>query len=294
VKAVEIALRPGTTSEKLSPEERTLARKVTITVLPSAEHPNYINAEDALLQIADALNLLRGGNDDVEWKLITASKNSPFTATAEAVPAHGAPDGAIASAVLASDEFYQGLTDIQSGDAPNVDIDMQPLRKLLLRNTNGIGLTKIQFDDGRDFDITPTFASFALDVIRPKEVVTAPRRVRGSLEGVLVDAGHHKRRPALKLVERTKNRIMWCVIPNELQAQFARETSLQDIWHNSRVRLRGWIEYSRSGKISGMVAETITHVKPREVRDEEWLDRDFTGGLDAKTYLDKLQEGDLG
>jgi hypothetical protein len=69
---------------------------------------------------------------------------------------------------------------------------------------------------------------------------------------------------------------------------------LNDVWKNARVRLRGWIEYSKRGEISGMSAESIQHVQARAVRLSELHDPDFTEGLDSVTYLDRLRDGELG
>lgn len=269
-----------------------VTRRATITVLPSAEHPDYLTIQDAMLQIADLFALLKG--EGVDWKLVSASTNSPFTAVGEMVAPQNAPAALLASAQLSMDEAYQGLTDVLAGEEPRADLDLPLLKRVLARNLNGVGLTEISFDDRPLVQITPTTAQEGLDAVTGPAPVTAPRRVRGTLEGDLIDAGQYRRQPALKFRERTRGRILWCRIPQNLEEEFAGATSLSDVWKNARVRLRGWIEYSPRGEIAGMTAEKIQHVRPRRLTFEQIHDDNFTEGMDSITYLERLREGDLG
>lgn len=272
-----------------------MPKRVTVTVLPSSEHPEFLTVQDAMLQIADAFALLRGeGAAGFDWKLVTASTNSPFTAVGEVIALPGAGEAMFASALLATHETYQGLSDVLDGDEPPAILDQAILKRILARNLNGIGLTRIEGGAGyAPVDVTPTVARAGLDVIKAPAPPTTPKRARGTLEGFLVDAGQYRRQPALKLKERVRGRIIWCRIPEELESQFAEDTSLKDIWRNSRVRIRGWIEYSKGGKISGMSAESIQHVRPGRIADSELFDRSFTSGLGSIEYVDKLRDGDL-
>lgn len=270
-----------------------MTKRATITVLPSAEHPEYLTVQDAMLQIADLFALLRSG-EGADWKLVSASTNSPFTAVGELVLPSATPPGLLAAAQLGVDEAYQGLTDVLAGEEPRADIDLPLLKRVLARNVNGVGLTKITFDDRDPVEITPGGAREGLEALAEPTRLTAPKRVRGTLEGELIDAGQYRRQPALKFRERSRGRILWCRIPPELEEQFAGETSLSDVWKHARVRLRGWIEYSPRGEVSGMTAERIQHVRPRRLTFGMIHDRSFGEGLDAQTYLDRLREGDLG
>ena len=247
-----------------------------------------------MLQIADLFALLKGDSgEDVDRRLASASTNSPFTAVGEIVARANSANAILAAAELAADEAYQALTDVLAGDEPSGDVDVAILKRLLARNLNGIGKTTISFEDRQPLSITPDRAEAGLEVYKAQEQ-PAPKRVRGSIEGELIDAGTFRKQPALKLKERARGRIVWCRIPDERKGEFAKATSLDDVWVNARVRLRGWIEYSRSGKISGMTAETIHKVIPRGLNGSEIVDPTFTGGIDAVSYLDRLRDGDLG
>lgn len=269
--------------------------RVTITVLPSAEHPDYLTVHDAMLQIADAFALLKGqAGEGFDWRLVSATTNSPLTTVGEFCAVTPVPAALLATAKLAVEESYQVLTDVLAGEEPAGNVDLPTLKRLLARNTNGVGLTKIEFDDRPALTITPGAASSGLEVFKPHELPPAPKRVRGAIEGELVDAGTFWRQPALKLKERSRGRIFWCRIPPGQEEAFAQATSLDDVWKNARVRLRGWIEYNRRGEISGMSAEGIQFVKTREVGVGELHDPDFTDGLDPVTYVDRLRDGELG
>jgi hypothetical protein len=254
-----------------------------------------MSIRDAMAQVADAFALLRGDvGEEFDWKLLSATTNSPLTAVGEFGSISPVPAALLMGAELRADESYQAITDVLAGEEPATDVDLPTLKRVLARNLNGIGLTTIVFGDKPEIAITPGAATSALEVFKPHDTPAAPRRVRGTLEGDLVDAGTFRKQPALKLRERSRGRILWCRIPHEQEAQFAEATSLNDVWRNARVRLRGWIEYSKRGEISGMSAERIQHVKTRDVRLSEVLDAEFTGGLDAVTYLDRLRDGELG
>jgi hypothetical protein len=270
--------------------------RATITVLPSAEHPDYLTVHDAMMQIADAFALLKGdAGEEFDWRLVSATTNSPLTTVGEFGPtAPTVPAAMLAAAQLSVEESYQALTDVLAGEEPTGDVDLVILKRLLSRNLNGVGLTKIEFDDRPPLNITPGAATSGLEVFKPHELPPAPKRVRGTLEGELIDAGTHRKHPALKLRERSRGRIFWCHIPEANKAEFAEATSLDDVWKNARVRLRGWIEYSKRGEISGMSAEGIQFVKTRDVHLGEIHDSDFTGGLDSVTYVDRLRDGEVG
>lgn len=272
-----------------------MPRRIRITVKPSSDHPDFLTVHDAMLQIADAFELLRGESAvGYDWKLVAASTNSPFTAVGEIVPLNGAGPAIFAAADLATYEAYQGLSDALDGDeAPQLDGNV--LKRFLARNLNGVGLTSIEPEDGglASLDVTPSSARLGLEALKAPAPAVSPKRSRGTLEGYLVDAGQFRRQPALKLKERVRGRIIWCRIPEDLQNQFAAQTSLRDVWQSARVRIRGWIEYTSGGKISGMTAEKIVHVRPGPVKDSELFDRSFTSGDDAISYIDRFRDGDI-
>lgn len=274
-----------------------MPQRIKVTVLPSAEHPEFLTIEDAMLQIADAFALLKGeGGPGFDWRLVTASTNSPFEAVGEIVALPGAGEAVLATAALATHEAYQGLSDVLDGDEPPPVLESALLRRFLARNLNGVGLTKIEpvGEAYAPLSVTPSAAAAALVALQAPLPPVSPRRARGTIEGFLVDAGQYYRQPALKLKERLRGRVIWCRIPPELEARFAEGTSLRDIWQNSRVRIRGWIEYTAHGKLAGMTAETITHVHASEVPDRDLFDQSFTSGLASVDYIDRLRDGDLG
>lgn len=250
-----------------------------------------------MFQIADAFALLKGeGVAGFDWRLVTASTNSPFEAVGEIVAMPGASEAVLAHAALTTHEAYQGLSDVLDGDEPPPVLESALLKRFLARNLNGVGLTKIEpvGEAYAPLNVTPQVATDALKAIQAPLPPISPRRARGTIEGFLVDAGQYYRQPALKLKERLRGRIIWCVIPPELEPRFAKDTSLRDVWQNSRVRIRGWIEYSAHGKLARVIAETISHVRPGEVSDRDLFDQSFTSGLGSVEYIDRLRDGDLG
>ena len=61
-----------------------------------------------------------------------------------------------------------------------------------------------------------------------------------------------------------------------------------------RARVRGIINYDANGKILHVYDGRITFIETKGTKIKDIHDPDFTGGLPAYEYIDKLQENELG
>lgn len=267
-----------------------MPRKVTVTVRPSAAHPDYLTISDAMLQIADAFTVLKGGEGSpVEWRLLEASTHSP--------PMHATAEWACTEL---GDVAGAGLIEraiIELAGALNGDELAEPdpvLERLLKRNLNGVGVTSIEFDDERpSLEITATVATVALAAINSGPFAAPPHRVRGSIEGELAEIGTFRSQPAVRIKTRNGGRAIWCKLTKELAYRFDDKVTFDDVWAGKRVRLRGWLSYRHDGNVHVIDAEKIELVTVAEVKTDSLLDADFTGGLDPRTYLERLRDGTL-
>jgi hypothetical protein len=116
----------------------------------------------------------------------------------------------------------------------------------------------------------------------------------GSIEGMLLEVGADYNQPALLVKERKTGEDIWCRVDYELKHKISDEARFEDVWDRQRVVVRGRISYDSDGKITRVKAHSIVKITPRQMTINDIKDQDFTGGLSAAEYLEKLREGDLG
>lgn len=282
-----------------------MAQSVKITVRPPSAHPDSLTVQDAMLQIAEAFDLLGQASDDprVLWRLVNVSMSSPMTAEAE--PFSLEPDfdyRSIADSQISAFESF--LAEAVTGHIPEQipeGWDKRRVLSFLDRNTNGIGLTEIVFESRPEpLILSPQRAGEAAEAFRRAEAVSVlewpdrPRKERGSIEGVLHEVGFHYNTPAVQILDSRSGRPIWCRVSEGLDRRISDQASFEDVWQGARVRVRGWIHRVASGDISWVEAEALTRIAPPGRKHTELRDETFTGGLSPAEYLNKLREGELG
>ncbi|RWN47378.1 MAG: hypothetical protein EOS03_13610 [Mesorhizobium sp.] len=280
--------------------------KVSITVEPSAEHPNILDVKDAMQQVLDFFDLISSDEDKATyvWNLTFAGTNSPFRAEAEAVSLDPAVNvSAIAQTRLQEASAF--LDDVSHGRKPARALSKRrhdAARKLMRRNTNGVGRTIAKFDrQPNPLTVTPTIAARALAIIEQVDAETfdllPTKRNRmeiGSVEGTLLDVGTDYNQPAIHIKERRSGRTITCRVDQALMDGIARSADFVDVWEHRRVIVRGKIYYDTSGDVIRVHARSIRQVNPRDMTLRDIEDRNFTGDLDTAEYLNRLREGDVG
>lgn len=276
-----------------------------ITVEPSAKHPDVLDVRDAMRQVMDFFDLLTDqGNSDVVWNLTFASTNSPFTA--EGVPVDlrtNAPAfGLVRNHVQV---IERGLSQLQAGEPLDDDFPKENREiaiRMLKRNINGIGRTKIEFgDESPTIEFDPTTAERSLKVIQGGGDVlydylfdSFARKEVGSLEGRILDVGTDYEEPAFRIKEHRTGREIWCRIDENAREEMERKLTAGDVWDHRRVRVSGILNYDPSGKIVRLFDGRITYIQPKEVGIEDLHDPDFTEGMAPYEYLDRLRENEFG
>lgn len=280
--------------------------RVSITVEPSAEHPDVLDVKDAMQQVLDFFELLSGDDDRARyvWNLTFAGTNSPFRAEAEAVSLD--PTVSIAafaqSRVTEASEF---LDEVSQGRLPTKMLGKrrtEAARKIMRRNTGGVGRTIAAFERrATPLTVTPAVAARALAVFEAAEAETfdllPAKRKRieiGSVEGTLIDVGTDYNQPAIHIKERKSDKLITCRVDQALMDEIARSADFVDVWNHRRVIVRGKIFYDASGAVSRIHARSIKRITPRDMTLRDIEDREFTEGLNTSTYIDRLREGGLG
>src|ERR1700730_14130756 len=127
------------------------SERVTITVRPSATHPDILSVQDAMCQVLDYFDLLLPeGNEDqnLVWNLSCASTNTPLTVIGEPVSlAHDIDVSIIARAqrTLVAEQFRA----LAGGKRPSRKLThkkRETMRRLFKRNMDGIGRTDAILD----------------------------------------------------------------------------------------------------------------------------------------------------
>jgi hypothetical protein len=279
-----------------------VAEKVKVTIRASGAHPDVLTVQDAMRQVLDIFELLTADyHSGVEWKLVSATTNSPFHLEGEATSFEPAVDvSVIARAQKIS--VGAGLRSLSNGRPPR-DWDNKRLstaKRLFNRNLNGVGSTAIDFEIGTEpILITPTRAREAILVLEtkaPNQLYELPniREEIGSVEGTLSELSTYYNSPAVRIVDARTHQWIWCRLSDELQSEFEDKTKFSDIWSHKRVIVRGRIYYNAENAISYGFATDIQKIEDRQVSLEQIKDRDFTGGLSVIEYLDRFRDGSLG
>lgn len=277
-----------------------MPEKVTVKISASSAHPDVLTIEDAMRQVLDFFELLAGGDTAVEWRLSSATTNSPFFVEAEAVSFEPTVDITVVARAQ-KQVTADGLREIADGHIPDAwdDKRLKIAKRIYERNLNGIGTTDVDFQQNGKITVTPRFAQTAVAVIAkaPKIDLYEFPRIKGevgSIEGVFAHLSTYRNRPAIGVVESRTKSIVWCVLSEDLQAKFADKADFEDFWQHHRVIVRGRIRYGSNRAITQVLAEDIGHIDPKAVPLTAIRDAEFTSGLSTSEYLDRFREGALG
>lgn len=277
--------------------------RVTVTVRSDLGEDGPLTVNDALRQVLDFFDLLsaaQGTNEaTVSWRLVSVSKSSPLQATAEpfaVVPGvdvdmiarHAKVAVAAAIEEITSDGRVPAWMDSSARDTA---------RRILMRNTNGVGRTDIKLNDQAPvIMLVQRTAYVGLATLQRTEaeiVANEPdlsRTEYGSIEGKVADATTFRRHAALRVRDRRTEAEVLCVLSDEL-AQKTAGHLWREVWEGARIIVCGHIQYNRKGLPTSIQADDIVEVSPRELSYSEIIDPNFTGGLEPPEYL--LRDGDV-
>ena len=280
---------------------------VTIIVRPSAARPELLSVKDALGQVSDFFDILTPDDQSgggLVWRLSIASANSPLTVVGQAASSDQTVDVTML-ARLAKQAVAEQLRSLAAGRRPIRSISKRRqtiYRRIMLRNINGIGQTDAIFDGPESaIFITPDSAQLAIEALSREEsafddllLEDRGREEIGSIEGHLLEVGTNYNKPAILVRERKSGAEVWCLVDAGLKERISKESSFEDVWDHKRVIVRGRISFNKQGAIVRVLATKVTRVVPRQITPHDIKDPDFTGGLTAVDYLERLREGGLG
>ena len=281
-----------------------MSQKLIVSVDASKEHPDLMTVQDVFTHVLELFQLVNESDlesqGQIVWKLVSASMNSPFTVTAEAV----ATRQGIQTDIVAQQQkraFARNYNELKGGRCPREWSSpkmRETVSRVLARNRNGIGSTKIDIEMRSEIGpIVITAEDAAIAAVPVSINPPQPHKTKeqiGSVEGKLLQVASHYGHPAIQILERKNKAEIWCVVPEAFQHEISENTSVEDVWRGSRVVVRGSITYSSDGNISRVVASNVRRIEPKQILENAITDKEFTGGLSVSEYLERLRDGTLG
>ena len=276
-----------------------------ISVEASTKQAGILDVHDALDQAADFFKILKGENDPkVFLDIKTVARQNPLTM--ECVP-HNATTLDVDYDIVEphARAFHTLYRDISSGKTWNPDtpkVVRDATERMLKRNLNGIASTTCRLAHiRRPLKIKPESAKSSLRILAlPPDPIyhsmygEQKRTELGSVEGTLINIGRHNNRPAVRIMASNSKRSIWCQLASTELQKWASLINAGLVWNEKRVSVQGKICFKKDGNLEKVLNGRVEIVEESDVSLNDLFDPDFTGGLPAREYLDKLHEGDYG
>jgi hypothetical protein len=266
-----------------------------------------LTVEDAMRQVLDTFALVGRadpvGAGSIAWRLVSATTNSPFTVVAEArsnMP--GINVGSIARAQKA--QFRKCIAELRTGKVPaawNSQDDRRRARNWLKRTSSSIAATLIETGDAEigsrpmaePIEITAQDAAIAEPALLLPPASGKPRDQIGSVEGYLTGVETHYHKPAIRIRDRRSGDALLIIVPEEFRLQISNEAGFEDVWKERRVVVSGRLHYDSAGRLERVTAAKIRALQPKIIDAGQLKDPDFTSGMSAVEYVEKLRDGDI-
>ena len=270
---------------------------VTVTVESSLGGDGPLTVEDGLGQVLDLFDLLNIASahfsQRVGWALVSVSKQSPLTATAEAFSTDGEmPLGDAARYVTY--QVSEALSNIVEGGSIPVWMGFNArskIKSLFRRNLNGIGLTKVSFgEEGSPSVIVERSARVGLAVLEQLEATASliaadfSHSALGSTEGVIEGLATYRGKAAVRLREPIAGIRVPCVLSDELARDVGNKRRWNEVWTGRRVRAIGRLFYKRDGSLGRVLASNLVTVEATPPRDRAELP-DISTSISPSAYL---------
>jgi hypothetical protein len=284
--------------------------RITITIHPAPSDEGLLRVTDAMRQVLDLLRVhedadraMAAPDQAFEWRLVSASTNSPFTIVAQAEPLYDSLDvlAVESHARHVKAEVAAGMRKLIQTNEPSWWMgpdSISAFRDMFARNQNGISTTEIETGPNEVFSIDRSGALAGLEAIggitAAKADAEIPGRVSwGEIRGTMLAVGHYYLRPAI-FVRTHQYGDIWCRLSAELIEPWGGEHRIEEVWKNQLLAIKGDLVYGRGGKLSRVEAEASRPIKPEpRIGLEVVQDPYFTAGLDPAEYVRQLWEGSL-
>lgn len=285
-----------------------MSKSLSITIHPSALTAGYLAVSDAMHQVLDVIEALEQTGEPQEepphivWRLTEAHTNSPpFTVTVEAFPSDpGASVGLAADRAVASfSRSVRALLDAAQTQWLSQNA-VPALKRVFLRNMNGVGRTNISIEEMEPLNLTPYNARSAFLAIEQfeldmKAAATDHTRTEfGSLELEVQGILRWHKKPALKMVERLSREEVTCVLTQELADRLGAAHKWGEAWEGRRLLMTGALHYGSDNSLKRVDAEDAEDIPWTDVSLSDLRDIDVLQGRSVSEHIDLLRGEDIG
>lgn len=282
-------------------------KTVEIKIVGRSADTDAPSVDDLLDQLRDYFDILRGveqavaedGQEEIDWRVIDASKNSPLALRAGAFARQYAMNVDHRAEVVVK-ATANGLRTLQMGtERPPFFTDAVLIKAehLFARVTNGLAQTTLNHGDDLpiiELDRPKAYAAAA----NVRQLLTPPPKAydeTGSIEGIAhgFDRDGYNN-PILKVRHRARGADINCRLSGQALEEIER-MKVGEIWRNRRVLLYGTIHFKAPGRILRVDADKIRFLRTSDDLPslDDITDIDFTGGLTSEEYLERLRNGTL-
>ena len=279
--------------------------RIVITIRPAGNEK--LDVSDAMQQVIDYFKLLNEAKkaapcpeEPFTWRLERASTNSPFTveAVAESVRPHV---DISQQAQQVKREFASAIRGLLQDKSPAWWMDASAIQiagSIFRRNTNGIANTEIEIAPDDKLVIDREQAIKGADAVSGISAISGDdihaRTSFGEVRGIMVGAGSFYNSPAIQIRTEQYPGIIYCILPAKLVKEFGGAHEMKEIWEGRSIGVTGKLIYVDGGKLARIQVEEIRELPnvPR-ISLDDFVDKDFTMGLDPVEYLRRLHEGEL-
>jgi hypothetical protein len=282
-----------------------MSRKITIKI--RARGPtDSPTVEDLLDQLRDYFQILceveeavaEDGRQAVEWRIVSATTNTPLTFEAAAFPKDFGVniDNRVEAITRAA---AIGLKALQAGaerPAYFTDRVLARAERFFERVSNGLDETVIDYGAGLPglAVTTPVARRAAANVRSVLAPQARPYKELGSIEGNAqsVERDGYGRR-ILWVKYRLTGEIVKCTVTGDAVRELEGH-QIKDIWRYRRVQVHGMLHYRGIGDLREVDAIEIRFLRERSELPtiDDIIDPNFTGGIRSEDYLARLRDGD--
>jgi hypothetical protein len=283
-----------------------MARTVKISIRARGETDSP-TVEDLLDQLRDQFKVLEGieeaiaedGRRAIEWRIVSATTNSPLSFEAVAFPIDFAVN-IDQRAELVTRHAALGMQVLRTrGERPPYFTDevLSRTEKIFERVTNGLSETTINYGPGLpQIDITPRVARTA--ATNTRMVLAPPDKPYDELGSVEGYAKSIERDGFGRFVLWIKHRLTGATVKCLASGEAIEELEshqIRDVWRGRRVQVYGKMHFKGMGILNQVEATKVRFLRERsELPDyKQILDEKFTGGLRTEEYLARLRNGQL-
>ncbi len=276
--------------------------KIVVTIDPPKPNER-LDVAEAFKQVLDFLELVEQAAGDgarFDWKLDKATTNSPFTVVAF-TPGPGSNASRWESLPVAQTRVQNGLNELSYGTVPPWMRKKQRTvaRKIMKRyGADGIGRVSIRSDEAakRQFQFNRTMAAKALLTLEKvdgiEDIIVPAHRGYGEIEGALLEVSDFRGKPAL-FIRANGYDVVRCMIDPAKLDEIGGVANMKEVWQHSRVKLVGALWFAEGGTLDHIRVDTMDLFSTRSADLASISDSNFTSGLSAPDYLERLHEGSI-